>query len=403
MLSLPDDIDTLKRMLLELHAKNLHQAEQLDLQTEQIIELNNRLQLALEQLNLSKALRFGSQSEKTPKGTFNEAEQLKAEDNTSPKPATKKGRQPLPTHLDREERTYELTEPVCECCDQPLHVCGIEESEQLKIIPAKISVIRHRQTKYACRHCEQKAERCQVITAPKPAQPLPQSIASPEALAAVVTAKYCDALPLYRQVDILARGGLDISRSTLASWCIKAGELVAPLRQAMQQHLLKQSVVCADETRVQVLDEPERAATAQSYMWVYRSGEYHKHPVVLYDYQPGRGKEYPAAFLKGYAGYLQCDGYLENGMLGIDNNVTERDIRPFTTGRKNWLFSKSVEGAKASATLYGLVMTCRANDINPYYYFQQLFRELPGRDKDASLEDLMPWNIKLDAEDDPAV
>ena len=463
-------------------------------------------------MDLSKAKRFGRQSEKTPKGTFNEAEQLKAEDNPPPKPAAKKGRQPLPAHLDREDRTYELSEPVCECCAQPLHVCGIEESEQLKIIPAKISVIRHRQTKYACRHCEQTAERCQVITAPKPAQPIPQSIASPEALAAVVTAKYCDALPLYRQVDILARGGLDISRSTLASWCIKAGELVAPLRQAMQQHLLKQGVVCADETRVQVLDEPERAATSQSYMWVYRSGEYHKQPVVLYDYQPGRGKEYPAAFLKGYAGYLQCDAYqayaslenvslsccwaharrkfndallaqpkktgkashalstiqklyaieqqarelsaearhqlrqekaapllqefkqwldeshaqltpksyvgeavnyvlnhwadlnryLENGMLGIDNNVTERDIRPFTTGRKNWLFSKSVEGAKASATLYGLVMTCRANDINPYYYFQKLFRDLPGREKDAPLDDLMPWNIKLDAEDDPA-
>lgn len=68
----------------------------------------------------------------------------------------------------------------------------------------------------------------------------------PEALAAVVTAKYCDALPLYRQVDILARGGLNISRSNLASW-FKAGELVEPLRQAMQQHLLKQGVICADE------------------------------------------------------------------------------------------------------------------------------------------------------------
>lgn len=520
--TLPDDIDELKRMLLALHAQSQHQAEQLNtqaeqlnsqteqlnLQAEQIIELKNRLQLALEQLNLSQAKRFGSQSEKTPKGTFNEAEQIQALDKACAKPAAKKGRQPLPAHLEREERNYELAEPVCECCGLPLHVCGVEESEQLKIIPAKISVIRHRQTKYACRHCEQTAERCQVVTAPKPAQPLPQSIASPEALAAVVTAKYCDALPLYRQTDILARGGLEISRSTLANWCIKAGELLAPLRQAMQRHLLKQRVLCADETRVQVLDEPERAATAQSYMWVYRSGQYSEQPVVLYDYQPGRGKEYPAAFLKGYSGYLQCDGYqvyaslegvtpsccwaharrkfndaqlaqpkktgkasqalssiqklyaieqqardlsvegryqlrqekaapilaefkqwleesraqltpksyvgeavnyalnhwealtryLESGALGIDNNVTERDIRPFTTGRKNWLFSKSVEGAKASATLYGLVMTCRANDINPYYYFQRLFRELPNRDKEAPLDDLMPWNIQLDTE-----
>ncbi|WP_068978925.1 IS66 family transposase [Aeromonas sp. EERV15] len=415
--------------------------------------------------------------------------------------------------LDREIRNDTLAEPICGCCGHELHACGVEESEQLKIIPAKISVLRHRQTKYAFRHCEHTAERTQVVTAPKPAQPIPQSIASPEALAAVDTAKYCDALPLYRQVDILARGGLELSRSTLASWCIKAGELVEPLRQAMRQHLLQQTVICADETVLQVLDEPDRPATSQSNMWVYRSGQYSDQPVVLYDYQPGRGKVYPAAFLQGYDGYLQCDGYrvyaslegvslsccwaharrkfkdallaqpkktgktshalsttqklyaieqlaralspearcqlrqekagpllmafkvwlvesqaqltpksyvgeainyvlnqwdalnryLENGALGIDNNVTERDIRPFTTGRKNWLFATLVKGAKASATLYGLVMTCRANDINAYYYLQTLFRELPNRAEGAALDDLMPWNIKLDAEASPTV
>jgi transposase len=89
--------------------------------------------------------------------------------------------------------------------------------------------------------------------------------------------------------------------------------------------------------------------------------------------------------------------YVEDGHLGIDNNITERDIRPFTTGRKNWLFSKSVNGAKASATLYSIVMTCRANDINPYYYFQHLFRALPNRQQmDDNFTDLMPWNVQLD-------
>ena len=64
--------------------------------------------------------------------------------------------------------------------------------------------------------------------------------------------------------------------------------------------------------------------------------------------------------------------HVEYGRLGIDNNITERDIRPPTTGRENWLFSKSANGAQASATLYSIVMTCRANDINPYYYFRHL-------------------------------
>ena len=89
--------------------------------------------------------------------------------------------------------------------------------------------------------------------------------------------------------------------------------------------------------------------------------------------------------------------YVEDGHLGIDNNITERDIRPFTTGRKNWLFSKSDNGAKASATLYSIVMTCRANDINPYYYFQHLFKALPNRQHiDDDFTDLMPWNVQLD-------
>ena len=87
--------------------------------------------------------------------------------------------------------------------------------------------------------------------------------------------------------------------------------------------------------------------------------------------------------------------YLYSGELGIDNNVTERDIRPFTTGRENWMFSQSVDGADASAVLYSIVMTCRANDINPYLYFQKFFIELPQWDGLADLSDLLPWNAGL--------
>jgi transposase len=87
--------------------------------------------------------------------------------------------------------------------------------------------------------------------------------------------------------------------------------------------------------------------------------------------------------------------YVENGELGIDNNITERDIRPFTTGRKNWMFAQSVKGAQASAVLYSIVMTCRANDINPYFYFQKLFEALPNRVEGADLSDLLPWHAQF--------
>ncbi len=492
MTPLPDDIDQLKRMVWQLQAEKQSQAEQ-------IHELQISLAQALEQLKLSKSKRFGRQSEKTPRGTFNEAER-----DAKPEPEHhKKGRKSLPDHLEREERRYTLDEPVCECCHAPMHVCGTEESEQLKIIPEKISVIRHLQTKYGCRQCERTEISTRIVTASKPAQPIPGSIASPDALAAVVTGKYCDALPLYRQEAIFRRGGLEISRSTLANWCIKAGMLIQPLLAALKKHLLHQQVLCADETTVQVLDEPDRDACAKSYMWVYRSHEFSEQPVVLYDYQPGRGQIYPQTYLKGFTGTLVCDGYqayaavenvtlagcwahvrrkfhdaqlaqpkktgkatvalnmiqklyaiekkakelipderrqvrqeearpvldkfktwldksietitaksylgkalnytlnqwpklltyLDDGHVSIDNNVTERDIRPFTTGRKNWLFASSVEGVEASAALYSIVMTCRANDINPYFYFRHLFTALPQRSEGADLSDLLPWHF----------
>lgn len=502
---LPDDIAALKCLLTGLYQQNAALQAEKQQMAEQLCELQTRLDYVLEQLQLSRSRQFGKRSEQAPKGSFNEAEQ------NQPKPEPqhhKKGRQPLPESLPREERTYTLDQPRCASCQHELHACGVEESEQLKIIPMKISVIKHRRTKYACRHCEQTTIRSQIITAPKPAQLIPRSIASPETLAAVVTAKYCDALPLYRQADILARAGLSLSRSTLADWCVRAGQALSPLLVAMRQHLLQQPVICADETGVQVLDEPERAAESKSYMWVYRSGEYQTQPVVLYDYQPGRGQQYPEAYLNGFDGYLLTDGYagynglklvqragcwahvrrkfhdaeklqqnktgkasqaikfiqklygieqglkkcepgqrqrqrqekagpileafhqwlteiqptltpksqlgvavtyalnqwsylqcyLNSGEIGIDNNVTERDIRPFTTGRKNWLFSQSTNGAKASAALYSIVMTCRANDINPYYYFERLFTELPLREEGADLSDLLPWNIELNTE-----
>ncbi|MDE1268568.1 IS66 family transposase, partial [Vibrio aestuarianus] len=387
-----------------------------------------------------------------------------------------------------------------------LHKCGVETSEELKIIPQKISVIRHERTKYACRQCEHTEISSKIVTAPKPASMIPKSIGSPETFAAIVTAKYVDALPLYRQVDILKRGDIDISRGTLANWCVQLGSKVEVIIDQMKARLLSESLICADETTVQVLSEPEKTAQSQSYMWVYRSGEFHTTPVVIYDYQPSRSANCVKTFLGDYSGYLLSDGYpaydtlktvtqagcmahvrrkftdaqkaqptkkvgrvekalnyigklygierevrglspeirqqirqqksspvldefhkwlvgiqetqlpkgklgvainytinqwpklltyLADGNISIDNNVTERDVRPFTTGRKNWMFSTSVGGAKASANLYSLVMTCRANDINPYFYFLHLFRELPKRSSSDDLTDLMPWNVEI--------
>lgn len=212
MTDLPDDIDQLKALVCQLQALNQAQAESL-------AELRTQIQHLLEQLNLSKSKRFGKQSEKADKGTFNEAEQQIS--RPKPTPAHhKKGRQPLPAGLAREVQCHTLNVPHCDCCGEPLHACGTETSETLKIVPQKVNVIRHERTKYTCRQCEKTEPHSKIITAPSPASLLPRTITSPETQAAIVTAKYVDALPLYRQADILARSGIEISRSTLANWCV---------------------------------------------------------------------------------------------------------------------------------------------------------------------------------------
>jgi len=83
------------------------------------------------------------------------------------------------------------------------------------------------------------------------------------------------------------------------------------------------------------------------------------------------------------------------GRYPIDNNAAERSIRPFTIGRKNWMFSKSQAGAKASANLYSLIETAKANELNVYDYLVQVFRELPNAQSVEQVEALLPWNTSL--------
>ena len=85
--------------------------------------------------------------------------------------------------------------------------------------------------------------------------------------------------------------------------------------------------------------------------------------------------------------------YTEDGRMPIDNNLLERDIRVFATGRKSWLFSDTVDGAKASAIVYSLMLTCRACGVEPLAYLRHVLTELPSRDDDADIDDLLPFNF----------
>ena len=89
--------------------------------------------------------------------------------------------------------------------------------------------------------------------------------------------------------------------------------------------------------------------------------------------------------------------YIEDGRMPIDNNLLERDIRLFATGRKSWLFSDTVQGARASAIIYSLMLTCRACRVEPFAWLQYVLTELPRRPDDADIGDLLPFNFKKQA------
>lgn len=85
--------------------------------------------------------------------------------------------------------------------------------------------------------------------------------------------------------------------------------------------------------------------------------------------------------------------YCEHGQLRISNVLAENAIRPFAVGRRAWLFSDSPEGAKASAAMFSLIETAKANDVEPYTYLQQVVGHIAAANTDEALDALMPWNM----------
>jgi transposase len=110
-------------------------------------------------------------------------------------------------------------------------------------------------------------------------------------------------------------------------------------------------------------------------------------PLILPESLPGKAISYT----RNQWTYLSR--YVSDGRAPIDNNVIERDIRPFCTGRSSWLFSDTVAGAKASAMVYSLMLTCRACNVEPYAYLVHVLTELPQRAPDADVTDLLPFNF----------
>lgn len=519
-IELPDDFEALRELALRQQALRNEKASLVDAQAEEIRVLR-------EYIRLLKHQRFGRKSEQSSDEQirlFNEAETAcddaaageEADDSVPVEAHTRKkrGRKPLPDWIPREEIVHDLAddEKVCAEDGTALERIGEEVSEQLEFIPAKLRVLRHVRAKYACPTC-----RTGIHTAPLPPQPIPKSLASPTLLAQIAVSKYADGLPLYRQEAMFRRLGIELPRASFANWMVKMGELVQPLVNLLREDLLASGFVQCDETRYQVLKEPGKATTSQSYLWVQRSED-----VVLYDYDASRSAEVPKRLLAGFEGFLQTDGYegygaigqepgithvgcwsharrkfdealkaqktssrkkrsvkeskalqglafiqklykterqmqnkppddrhrirqersrpvmeklrawltdtlprvppqsltgkalaylddqwpklirvLDDGRLPLDTNRVENAIRPFVVGRKGWLFADTVRGAEASANLYSVIETAKANGLEPFAYLRHVFTELPKATHLQELEALLPRDLDRALLQDP--
>lgn len=500
----------------------------------QLLARDQRIKHLEEALRSLRAGQFGASREKLTDAPgqgalFNEAEVIaelqELSGTNAPLSATpqrenkkrsndKPGRRALASHLPRIEIRHELPEAdrICACGCVRTEI-STEPSEQLDYVPAKIQVLRHLRVKYACSACESGS----VSLAPVPAQILPKTNAAPGLLAQIVTSKYVDALPLYRQEQIFARHGVQLSRATQAAWIMGLIEPLTPLLNLMNERLRDSGYIRMDETPLQVL-KSDKTPQSDHWMWVRVSGP-PRQRIIIFDYHPNRSAEAAEQLLTGATGYLQTDGYvaydgvanklhlthlgcmaharrrffeaikalpkdqanttttaheavrridalyaierdikeqanrdpenkhseqrqrirlerarplveslhawalarqaatlpsgklgeafaylltqwpklvryLEDPRLALDTNVAENAIRPFALGRRNWLFADTVKGAKASAALFSLIETAKANGLEPFAYLRNLFEKLPLAKTVDDIEQLLPFNQK---------
>jgi len=301
--TLPDDKEALKKIVADYQ--------------QQVVQLQEKVDF------LQRAL-HSPKSDKKPKCGLNETwpflpglvedeqqvQQPKEEVVTVPEHSRRKrGRKPIPKDLPRKEILHDLSEEEKVCfCGCTLSFIGEEVSEKLDYIPAKLQVERHVRKKYACRECEgTESDQGAVKTASMPAQLVPQGIVTPGLMAHIITAKFVDGQPFYRQEKQFRRLGIELSRSTMVSWAIYVARLCEPFMDLFKQELKLGFYIGIDETPVQVLKEPGRSNTSKSYMWVFLGGS-PENPIVLYEYHPTRSG-IVLDFLKDYQGYIQSDGY----------------------------------------------------------------------------------------------
>ena len=214
----------------------------------------------------------------------------------------------FPARLERRVEVIEPASTLCPCGCGEMTKIGEDRSERLDIVPARFLVIETVRPRYACNRCKGGG----VVQAAAPASLIEGGLPTEGLLAHVLISKYGDHVPLYRQSQIYARFGVELHRSTLASWVGRASFHLRPVVDCLAAELKRSGKLGMDETTVRVLD-PGRGRTKTGYMWTMvrdeRPWSGADPPGVVYSYAPGRGGKHGEKLLEGFSGTLQIDGY----------------------------------------------------------------------------------------------
>jgi transposase len=313
--NLPTDPDALRALVLSMKFER----DALAAERDELLQTVERQQHLIRALN---RLRFGRKSERLPEDHrqlgFEDLEQAIFQAQAEAEkhdPVLRKqraikrraSRGALPAHLPRIEITLTPDDTTCPCCRAEMTMIGEDKSERLDVIPVQYRVIVTRRPKFACRACEGV-----VVQEPAPPRLIEGGIPTEALISDVAVARYADHQPLYRQSQMMARQGVILDRSTLASWMGYAAAELAPVVARLREMVLASGRVFADETPVPVLD-PGRGQTKTGYFWAVarddRGWDGSDPPAVVYTYAPGRAHHYAQDLLGDYRGILQCDGY----------------------------------------------------------------------------------------------
>ncbi len=345
-----------------------------------------------DRLALAQKHRFGASSEKYADGyeqlnLFNEAEAASETEDAlveeieiashKRKKRTGKKEEDLSGFEVTEQVEYKLTgeDRYCPDCGKKYKVVTKETVKRLKFIPARFEVVEEISYVYSCPECGamKRAEKVPAL--------IKGSIATPSLVAGIMNAKYVNGMPLARQEREFARYDLKLSTKTMANWIINcADRYLKLLYDRMKEEFLKSRYIHCDETRLQVIDEPEQQGSTQNWMWVYLTDRYSEAPqMVLFDYERTRAGYHPKTFLgEQFEGYLTCDGY--QAYHGLKDSIIVSGC--FTHARRR--FDAALTTLKKDFTkeqLQGTVAYQAMSRIGILYKIEELIQNKPVEER----------------------